>query len=256
MCIAGVLSLAQTGRPITNGNAMMRGAVHSFVMTLVTGLVLFTVGCAGMLPARPDIPESRMPPAPLVRDRGLELAALRSEMAATKIAAAKKEAELQELRDLVRQLRLENAEARQTFLELQDQTEQRQRDVVKMREAQDRQAKAQSTDDLTALKDTVVMLAQELGQLRQDLAKPVAKEAVNLIKPTSSPASAMSPMALTVTTLAPDAPLTIMVQPGDTLVSLAKRHRTTVEVLRKLNVLNGDTVIVGRALVLPMSQQP
>jgi LysM repeat protein len=235
---------------------MMRGAVHSFGLTLVTGLLLFTVGCAGMLPARPDIPELRIPPAPLVRDRGLELAALRSEMAATKIAAAKKEAELLELRDLVRQLRLENAESRQAFLELRDQAEQRQRDLVKARETPERQAKAQSTDDLTVLKDTVVMLAQELGQLKQDLAKPVAKEPVKLIKPGSSLSSAMSPMALTVTAMAPDAPSTIMVQPGDTLVSLAKRHRTTVEVLRKLNVLNGDTLIVGRALVLPMSQQP
>jgi LysM repeat protein len=158
---------------------------------------------------------------------------------------------------LVRQLRLENAESRQAFLELRDQTEQRQRDLEKARETPERQAKAHSPDDLTVLKDTVMMLAQELGQLKLDLAKPVAKEAVNLIKPSSSPASAMSPMALTVTAATvPDSPSTITVQPGDTLASLAKRHRTTVEVLRKLNVLNGDTLIVGRALVLPMSQVP
>ena len=250
MCIAGVPSSAQTGRPITNGNAMMRGAVHSFGLSLVTGLVLFSVGCAGMLPARPDMPELRIPPAPLVRDRGLELAALRSEMAATKIAAAKKEAELLELRDLVRQLRLENAESRQAFLELRDQAEQRQRDLVTARDTPERQAKAHSTDDLTVLKDTVVMLAQELGQLKQDLAKPVAKEAVNLIKPGSLPASAISPMALTVTAMAPDSPSIITVQPGDTLVSLAKRHRTTVAALRALNGLLGDQLVVGKELVL------
>jgi LysM repeat protein len=54
-----------------------------------------------------------------------------------------------------------------------------------------------------------------------------------------------------VTTLAPDAPLTIMVQPGDTLVSLAKRHRTTVTALRAVNALSGDQLVVGTKLILP-----
>jgi LysM repeat protein len=233
---------------------MIRRPDHCIGVALFSGLVLLCVGCSSMQLTSTGIPEPQVQPAPLVRDRGLELAVLRAEMAATKIAAAKKEAELLELRDLVRQLRLENAESRQAFLELRDQAEQRQRDLVNAREAQERQAKTHSTDDLTVLKDTVVMLAQELGQLKQDLAKPVAKEPVNFIKPGSSPLSLMSPMALTVTTMAPGAPLPIMVQPGDTLATLAKRHRTTVEALRKLNVLKGDTLIVGRELVLPPSQ--
>ena len=205
-------------------------------MTLLTGLVLLGVGCNSTPPAGTDILESRIQPAPPVRDRGLELAALRSEMAATRIAAAKKEAELLELRDLVRQLRLENAESRQAFLDLRDQAEQRQRDLVKAREVQEHQAEAHATQDINVLKDTVSMLAQELGQLRQDLA--------------------MSPIAMTViaATVPDSPPLTVTVQAGDTLASLAKRHRTTVEALRKLNVLKGDTLIVGRALVLPMSQ--
>jgi hypothetical protein len=179
---------------------------------------------------------------PPVRDRGLELATLRAELAATKIAAAKKEAELIELRDLVQQLRLENVESRQAFLELRDQAEQRQRELVKTREIQERQVQAHATEDLSTLKDRVLTLAQELGQLRLDLAKSVAKEQVKL------------PMAMTVTASVPDSPSIVTVQPGDTLASLAKRHRTTVEALRKLNVLKGDVVIVGRELVLPTIQ--
>ena len=87
---------------------------------------------------------------------------------------------------------------------------------------------------------------------------PPAKEQVKHIKPGSSLPPTMLPMAMTVipATVPDSSPLTVPVQPGDTLASLAKRHRTTVEALRKLNVLKGDALIVGRALVLPMSQQP
>ena len=237
---------------------MMRRAAHPLGMTLLTGLVMLGVGCNSTPPGGIGIFESQIQPVPPVRDRGLELAVLRSEMAATRIAAAKKEAELLELRDLVRQLRLENAESRQAFLDLRDQAEHRQRDLVKDREVQERQAEAHATQDISVLKDTVSMLAQELGQLRQDLAMPPAKEQVKHIKPGSSLPPTMLPMAMTVipATVPDSSPLTVPVQPGDTLASLAKRHRTTVEALRKLNVLKGDALIVGRALVLPMSQQP
>lgn len=251
---------------------------------MTVSALLLSGGCSSMPPVGgTGTPESRAQAATLVRDRQLELTALRAEMAATRIAAAKKEAELLELRDLVQQLRLENAESRQAFLELRDQAEQRQRDLVNARDTQERQAKMHNTDDITVLKDTVMTLAQELGQLRQDLAKPVAKELVKSTNPgsstspesgphalrsappqrvpvarqQSSPLSAMSPLALTVTSaVVPGPPSTIMVQPGDTLASLATRHRTTVEVLRRLNALDGDRLIVGRELVLPTPQQP
>lgn len=232
MCTAGVRSSVQTGRPIINGNAMSRSVVHSLGVTLLSGLALFGVGCSSTPPAGTVLPELPAHAAPPVRDRGLELTTLRSELAATRIAAAKKEAELIELRDLVRQLRLENAESRQAFLELRDQAEQRQRESVKAREIQERHAQADSTQDLTVLKATVAALAQEFGQLRQDLA--------------------MSPMAMTVTAATvPASSSIIIVQPGDTLASLAKRHRTTVTALRALNGLPGDQLVVGKQLTLP-----
>ena len=263
---------------------MNRTLFHHIVTTCLLASTLGLVSCAtSPLPSRVDRMEEPRRAAQVVQYREQELATLRADMAATLIAAAKKEAELQELRHLVQQLRLENTEFRQASLELRDQAEQRQRDLEKAQEEQARQAHAHSTQDLNVLKDTVVTLAQELGQLRQDLAKPVAKERVKssnsgssessesgLHEPRSHPpqrmraarqhasaSSAISPMALTVTDASvPDAPSTVTVQPGDTLASLAKRHRTTVEILRTLNVLTGDTVIVGRELVLPTSQQP
>jgi LysM repeat protein len=282
MCIAGVRSWAQMGRPTTNGKAMTGRIIHPLGVTFLSALVLLAVGCGSTPSAGIGIPEPRAQAAPPVRDRELELTTLRAEMAATRIAAAKKEAELQELRDLVRQLRLENAESRQAFLEMRDRAEQRHVEAEKTREAQERQAQGHATQDLSVLKETVVTLAQELGQLRQDLVKPVAKEDVPHLKASSSksqkvgrhapqsdppegiPAvqphasrpSVLSPMALTVTAAVPDPPPTITVQPGDTLASLAKQHRTTVEVLRKRNALTGDSLIVGRELILPTSRQP
>jgi LysM repeat protein len=231
--------------PTTNGNAMMQYAVHPCGVTFFLGLMLFGAGCGGTPPAGTGIPESQAQAATPIRDREQEVRALRAEMAATRIAAAKKEAELLELRDLVRQLRLENAESRQAFLDLREQAEQRQRDMDKMQEGQERQAQAHTTQDLSVLKETVVTLTQELSQLRRDLSNPV-----------SSPSSAISPVALTVTdaVFLRKPPATITVQPGDTLASLARRHRITVEVLRSLNALNGDTLIVGRELVLPKSR--
>ena len=262
---------------------MTQRVAHPFGVTLFLGLMLLGVGCRSTPPAGTGTPEPPAQAGTLVRDRGLELATLRAELAATRIAAAKKEAELIELRDLVRQLRLENAESRQAFLDLRDQAEQRQRDLEQSREVQERQVQAHATQDLSVLKDRVVTLAQDLAQMKQDLSKSVAKEGVKPVKsgsskapeagpqelrsdPTqrvpsahqnSSPSSVMSPMALSVTdfgVLGP--PTTVTVQPGDTLASLAKRHRTTVQILRKLNILKGDTLIVGRELVLPTSQQP
>lgn len=262
---------------------MTRRVVHPLGVTCFLGLMLLGTGCRSTPPAGTGTLESRAQVATLVRDRGLELTTLRAELAAARIAAAKKEAELQELRDLVQQLRLENAESRQAFLELRDQAEQRQRDLEKMREVHARQTHTHTSEDLSVLKDMVVTLAQELSQLRQDLANPVAKERVKFsvlglsessesgpqaprsdppqrlraARPQPSAASALSPMALTVTdALVPASPSTVTVQPGDTLAGLAKRHRTTVEILRGLNDLTGDTVIIGRELVLPTSRQP
>jgi LysM repeat protein len=242
----------------------------------VASVLLFTGGCSNKPLVGIGTPESRAQAATLVRDRELELTALRAEMAATRIAAAKKEAELQELRDLVQQLRLENAESRQAFLDLRERGEQRQTEVEKGRNEQDRLSQSQTTQHLAMLKDTVVTLAQELGQLRQELVRPVAKERSKPSKPTpsksgepssldlrsdppqrmpsarqnSAPSSAVSPVALTVTNdVMSGPPSTITVQPGDTLWGLAKRTRTSLSRLRELNQLEGDALNVGQVLV-------
>lgn len=282
MCIVEVRSSLRMGRPTINGNAMTKHAVHPLRVTILSGLVAVCAGCSGMLSAGgTGVPEPQIQAVAPIRDRGQELAALRAEMAATRIAAAKKEAELIELRDLVRQLRLENAESRQAFLDLRDRAEQRQTEIDKGRDEQDRQAQTHTTQRLAVLNDTVVTLVKELDQLKQELGRQVNEERstpseINPSKsggptsldprpgppqrgpatrPTSPLSSTDSPVALTITSAAGTTPPpTITVQSGDTLVSLAKRHHTTVEILRKLNALKGDGLIIGRELLLPTSQ--
>lgn len=259
-----------------------RTELGSLQMLLISVLCL-TAGCSGTQPVGTGTPESRAQAAALVRDRESELIALRAELAATRIAAAKKEAELQELRDLVQQLRLDNAESRQAFLELRERTEHRQGEVEKAREEQDRQAQAQATQHLALLKDTLVTLAQEVGQLRQDLAKPVTKDRGKLGKPGkssdfSAPDSRTDTPQRIPSALSQDAPArsaegpvrtisssssassakppTITVQPGDTLWSVAKRARTSVSVLRALNQVEGDALAVGQVLILPKPNAP
>jgi LysM repeat protein len=44
------------------------------------------------------------------------------------------------------------------------------------------------------------------------------------------------------------------VQPGDTLASIAARFNTTVDVIRALNNIQGDLIVVGQVLNIPGSQ--
>lgn len=41
------------------------------------------------------------------------------------------------------------------------------------------------------------------------------------------------------------------IRPGDSLIAIAKRHRTTAAVLRDINDLQGNTIIAGRTLLIP-----
>ena len=242
------------------------------------GVLFLAEGCSTTPPVNTGTAELRAQAATLVRDRELELAALRAEMAATRIAAAKKEAELIELRDLVQQLRQENAESRQAFLDLRDRTEQRQTEIEKGRDEQDRQVQSQTTQHLAVLKETVVGLALELGQLRQELVRPFVKERLKPSKPVpsksgepssldprsdspqglpsarknSAPLSAISPVALLIAgPVVTSPPSTMTVQPGDTLWRLAVRSRTSVARLREANQIESDVLRVGQVLAVP-----
>jgi len=277
MSIAEVPSLEQMVSPITNGKSMKSLGSDGVLTMVVLSICALVTACSSQLPVGEiATSEARAKTMAVVRDREQELAALRAEMAATKIASAKKEAELQELRDLVQQLRLENAESRQAYLEMRERAEQRQKEEARIQDEQERAVQFQTTQQLTVLKDTVVVLVQEVSQLREDVARSMEKEPAKLSRSSSDQSiapgpkgvrpdepkgrSPMSKDARSTSTIVPTVlmthPSSVTVQPGETLQSLAKQHHTSVALLQTLNHLNGESLQVGQVLILPSPTQP
>lgn len=255
---------------------------HNFTFLFLVGLALWASGCASssVLPNRSLSDESRRA-ARIAQDRENELTAARSEVAATRIAAAKKEAELSELRAFVTQLRQENGESHQALLEARQAAETRQTELAALKTERDQllQAKAeqgQERSHRTALEETVATISQELAHLKQTVASPTPSPVARAPKSNSrkppegnrkKPSSGQEEPVpvkriesgdriIPAVHVLPDdtgtsARTPITVQPGETLWSLARKHRTTVTAIREANGILGDAVIVGQELILP-----
>lgn len=126
-----------------------RVAIAGEVLCLIVAVFL-TASCGSVTPApsRVETYEAQRRTDYVVRELREEAAALRAEMAATRIAAAKKEAEFQELRRQVPLLIQESSEARKA-------------------ETQLRQAKAEQQQALDAKQTELTALRNERDQLRQ-----------------------------------------------------------------------------------------
>ena len=165
---------------------MNRTPSHSMVITFVLASSLGLISCtAAPSPSWVDRMEEPRRAAQMVQDRQQELAAFRADMAAIRIAAAKKEAELQALRALVTSLRQENGESRQALLEANRTVEAQYTELAALKAGRDQLAVAQAqqgTRDqhLAALQETVATLSQDLAQMKQAMtifhAKAVAQE--------------------------------------------------------------------------------
>lgn len=259
----------------------MQGGFRSLTgaITLVVGGALLT-GCAGPQVERPS-GESREQVAAIVREREVELSTVRADMAATRIAAAKKEAELLELRALVAQLRQDSTETHQRMVELRQSAEARQADVQALKAERDQLLQAKHDQSLQDLKERILLLTKQLEDVRQDIGQRTARTSEKASKPlTGTPApprpATTTPESRTVPSLfhegpppQPEASLLavaaglpfsdvthIRVQPGDSLSSLARTHHTTVAAIRQLNRLNRDVITVGQDLLMPAITSP
>jgi len=130
------------------------------------GAALWSAGCTGLHPPPSTVLERSAASAQrhvddVLREATVESNALRAEMAAARIAAAKKEAEVQ---DLHRQL----ADLQQARTQQQQQIETKQQEVAALRNERDQLRQAQS--------EVQVQLA-ELPQLRQAAGEAKAVEA-------------------------------------------------------------------------------
>ncbi len=261
---------------------MNRKLLYIMVMLVLLTTPIGLVSCATQpLPSRVDSMDELRQAARSVQDRAQEMATLRANMAATMIAGAKKEAELQELRALVTQLRQESAESRQALLEANRMMEARQTELAALKSERDQQAMAQaqqgkSEQQLVTLQETVAMLSQDLAQMKETMALSNTKAVVEAVKSNeqkslpmgskrqmterpsgtplhAEPASGHIVPALHIfrEALSLPKPSRITVQPGDSLWSLARRHMITIEMLRSANGMPGDQLMVGQELILP-----
>jgi len=206
----------------------------------------------------------------LTQEREQALAVLRTDMASTRIAAAKQEAELQELRATVAQLRQENRASHQALFEAQRTIDARDTELATVKTERDTLAQVSMPRETAGatgatLQNQVTLLTDELLQVKQSLAALTARAAVTSAsvdriggsphqrmlaqEPTSSGFVSAMYVAPGVTDQ-PKGPR-VTVRSGDTLARIARRYQTTVETLRRVNGLPGHRVRVGQELQLP-----
>ena len=263
---------------------MNRRLSSSIVTTFLLASTVGLISCATPpLSSRVDSMDELRRAARAVQDREQEMGKLRADMAATMIAGAKKEAELQELRALVVQLRQENVESRQAVLDANRTSEARHTELATLKAERERDqlavAQAQqgkSDQQFTALQETVATLSQDLAQLKQAMTISNARAVVQ--EPNANERKGSETKAKRQKTGRRDAtpvhqaptsghivpavlivrdevgvpkPSQVTVQPGDSLWGLARWHQTTIEALRAANGLVGDQLAVGQELTLP-----
>lgn len=193
--------------------------------------------------------------AQLAQEREQVLAALRADMASTRVAAAKQEAELQALRATVVQLRQENGDSHQALQDAKRALDARETELAAMKTERDHFAHPSAQTDrseqkLATLQDTVASLSHELRELKSAMALAASKpagsaerlRAENRIIPAVQILRAATDQAN---------PSWITVQPGDSWWSLARTHHTTINALRAVNGRVGDHLAVGEELRLP-----
>ena len=223
---------------------------------LVLGVMLGSGGCATTpdLSMRDDAEEARRA-MQLAQEREQVLATLRADMASTRIAAAKQEAELQDLRASVLQLRQENGESHQALQETRRALDARETELAAMKTERDHLAQASAQTDLreqklATLHETVASLRQELTELKSTMAHVVSQPAGLAERPREEHRIVPAVQILHAERDQAN-PSWITVQPGDSWWKLARTHKTTIEALRAVNGRAGDHLMPGEQLRLP-----
>lgn len=251
----------------------MRKIYSGFVL-----IVLLAAGCATTqtppIPVNDDVARKQAEQA--AQRIRTEAATLRADMATAKIAAAKKDAEVQELR---RQM----AEFMQAETQRQQKGDERVAELTMLRSERDRLQKEKndlqaqlantnhqvasespaSQNKMKAMDQALALLARELSQVKQMLAKnqPKSKGKRDAeLMPSGATADSAPMIQPAVMENVPDLPRTDdssvrhIVQPEETLFGIARDYGISVQQLKKANGLKGEAVKVGRRLVIPVTQ--
>jgi LysM repeat protein len=285
MSTAVAISWRSMDRPTTSGRGLSPGVTG----TVLAGLVLLLAGCATSSytdPMPQRIEASQRHSDAVLRQARAEANALRADLAATRIAAAKQAAELQELRLQVAEVRQANEtrQAEQTALraerdrlvqgsnELQAQVSELA--VLRQTVSDVRVAEERARGRVKELETALLSMSTELEQVRRSAARrssgkagtktgkaPSAGEAPSRPKQNTLAALSASPqpplgggdslVPAAVTMKDPAGPGQVKVRRDETLWRIAHRHGVTVEQLRAANGLEGNLIIEAQTLVIP-----
>ena len=287
----------RNGHHQLNGSRMSSTSMNraiGFSMVFLACLSL-SVGCTSERSASRllETTTARTQADAVVYDTQAELAALRRNLAAARIATSKQEGEGAELHRNATALEADRAELQKMLAQAHSAVNalEIERDELKQALAQTQavslahqtsnvQTKLDETDvqaDMKELKARMVLLTDELAQLKQRFSNKVRATAVRTSRESSEHTADDSPERVirdettqprivpSALFLAPAEPAArpghsvdlspqqglIRVQPGDSLWKLAHEHATSIDELKRLNRLTTDVVHAGQRLILP-----
>jgi hypothetical protein len=171
---------------IMHGDAVRATMVRGM---LGLGVVMALAGCATPSPRASDAQECSTRVAQALHERDAELTSVRAEVAVGKISAAKQAAELQELRNLVSQLRQDNAASHQAVTRLQREIGAGQEEAERMRQAREQAEQSKQTQHVVDLERSMAALTQELDHLKQDIQLTINNAVINRKQPSPSGAA-------------------------------------------------------------------
>jgi LysM repeat protein len=258
--------------------------ISGFSVVFVVCLTL-SAGCGSERSASrlPETTTARAQADALVYDTQAELAALRRDLATARIATSKQEGEAAELRRKTNVLETDRAELRKMLGQTHSAVNalQIERDELKQALMQTqsvsvvRQDSSASTKldgidvqaDMKELKARMVILIEELAQMKQrfsnktpatagrtsrESSEQTATASPERVVRSETPQPRIVPSAILLTSSEPTPQQGhIRIQPGDSLWKLAHEYATTIDELKRVNGLTTDMVHAGHRLILP-----
>lgn len=188
MSIAEAGSLVQTAHRTITGELVRGGVIGTLIGVVVAGGLF--AGCATVPSTNEaDIQDCRARVARVIDDRDALLVAARAEIAASKIAAAKQEAEVQELRKAVGDLRRENVDSHHALTVMKRTVDKAEEEADRIRAERAQVERTKQERELSELRTTVYALTERMDRLNEQVLE-AALSVTALFEGISRPTSA------------------------------------------------------------------
>jgi LysM repeat protein len=234
------------------------------VAIVLIGLSLVACHTAPLTLDEPSIDHWQRQAEQIAKEMRTEALRMRSEMASTRIAAARQQAELEELREQVgkrresmertqkdmEQLRQE----RDSVLETNNQLKAQLLELPHLRHLADEATTARTR--VREMEAALAIRTAELARAKLELTQRQSGKGDKLKKPVvladqeQGQKLFADPVQYSLTDRGQNKAESVVVRPGDTLWSIAKRYGIAVKTLKLNNQLQNDTVMPGRILTI------